>query len=69
MSIGSLLARAAMLGIKAKVMRNPERRRDLEAEAERLTREAQALNQSKDDAAAFARRVKENGGVWFPSDG
>ena len=69
MSIGQLLARATMLGAQAKITRNTERRRDLEAEAERLTREAQALNQSKDDAAVFVQRVKDNGGSWFPQDG
>lgn len=69
MTIGQLLARAAVLTAKAKMTRNPERRRGLEAEAARLTREAESRNQAKDDAAVFARRVRENGGSWFPSDG
>ena len=68
MSIGRLLARAALLRAKAKLTTNPERWRDLEAEADRLTAEAEARSQSKDDADAFARRVKENGGSWFPGD-
>ena len=68
MSIGQLLARAVVLSARATVTRNPERRRDLEAEAGRLTREAQALNQAKDDAEAFARLVQDGGGVWFPGD-
>ena len=69
MSIGQLLARAMKLRIKAKLMINPEHRRDHEAEADRLTAEAEAQSKSQDDAAVFAQRVKENGGVWFPSDG
>lgn len=48
---------------------NAERRRDLEAEADRLTAAAEAKSQADDDAAAFAKRVRENGGSWFPSDG
>ena len=69
MSIGRLLARAARLRVQSKLTRNPEQQRDLNAEADRLTLEAEAQSQAKEDAAVFARRVKENGGSWFPSDG
>ena len=68
MSIGRLLARAARLRVQAKLIRNAEQQRDLNTEADRLTAEAEAQSQAKEDAAAFARLVKDNGGSWFPGD-
>lgn len=68
-SIGRLLARALKLRAEAKLTRSLDRRRDLEAEADRLTGEAEAQSRAQDDAAAFARRVRDLGGVWFPGDG